>query len=90
MKPPTLRSNPKLVEHSHEGESKDFNIPQIITNNYITEIETKLLQNRFLLHEQSTSEFKVQLKINDNLAIIHDIMMKPVHDTIIHILKCNT
>ena len=30
MKPPMLRSNPKLAEHSHEGESRDYNIPNLL------------------------------------------------------------
>ena len=79
-----LRSNPKHCFTTHEGETRDYNIPQIITNDYITETKTELLKTMFLFINKVLQSLKCRGKINDGLATIHDIMIKPVHDLINH------
>jgi hypothetical protein len=80
--PLELRSNPKLAEHSHEGESEVYKIPEFITSQSDTEL---LLQMEFEFRKVLQSSSAVE-KINDSLATKQNVMMKPVHD-INHILR---
>ena len=58
------RSNPKLAEHSHEGESGVYNIPEFITLQSDTEL---LLQTEFEFRKVLQSSSAAE-KINDSLA----------------------
>ena len=82
MKLPTLRSNPKVAEHSHEGESRDYNISSFLTSQSTTWFITNWvwnLENAFE-HKRDHQSSWLQWKTNDSLSTKHDVTMKPVHD----------
>ena len=70
------------------GSTKQFrvcNIPQFLQHRVWNWI---INTNQVWIYKKTT-EFKCSRKIHDSLAMIEDVMMKPVHD-INHTLRCTT
>ena len=72
MKPPMLRSNPKLTFNSHEGEYREYNILQIIIIVSHMDLLQTMFENieRYLKFEfKSSSEFtaaEIKRVLNDD------------------------